>query len=82
VRGMLEGLDPHSVRLIWSLKPFRGLQWKAPSGQFVAWGIEVGQERWFYNQGYLAPFDDTPAARAGIEAGESDRQIEINRSKA
>lgn len=65
IRGMLEGLDPHSAYL--EPEAFRGLQ-DSTSGQFGGLGIEVGQEDGFIK--VIAPIDDTPAARAGIEAGD------------
>ncbi len=65
IRGMLEGLDPHSAYL--EPEAFRGLQ-DSTSGQFGGLGIEVGQEDGFIK--VISPIDDTPAARAGIEAGD------------
>lgn len=65
IRGMLDGLDPHSAYL--EPEAFRGLQ-DATSGQFGGLGIEVGQEDGFIK--VISPIDDTPAARAGIEAGD------------
>lgn len=65
IRGMLEGLDPHSAYL--EPEAFRGLQ-DSTSGQFGGLGIEVGQEDGFIK--VIAPIDDTPAARAGIESGD------------
>tara|TARA_R110001592_G_scaffold96947_4_gene277944 strand:- start:4709 stop:5998 length:1290 start_codon:yes stop_codon:yes gene_type:complete len=65
IRGMLNGLDPHSAYL--EPEAFRGLQ-DTTSGQFGGLGIEVGQEDGFIK--VISPIDDTPAARAGIEAGD------------
>lgn len=65
IRGMLNGLDPHSAYL--EPEAFRGLQ-DATSGEFGGLGIEVGQEDGFIK--VISPIDDTPAARAGIEAGD------------
>ncbi|MBL4833360.1 MAG: S41 family peptidase [Pseudomonas sp.] len=65
IRGMLDGLDPHSAYL--EPEAFRGLQ-DTTSGQFGGLGIEIGQEDGFIK--VISPIDDTPAARAGIEAGD------------
>ncbi|PKM29337.1 MAG: peptidase S41 [Gammaproteobacteria bacterium HGW-Gammaproteobacteria-11] len=65
IRGMLEGLDPHSAYL--EPEAFQGLQ-DSTSGQFGGLGIEIGQEDGFIK--VISPIDDTPAARAGIEAGD------------
>lgn len=65
VRGMLQGLDPHSSYL--SRDEFRELQ-EGTTGQFGGLGIEVGTENGFIK--VIAPIDDTPAQRAGIRAGD------------
>ncbi|SFM26225.1 S41 family peptidase [Halopseudomonas yangmingensis] len=65
IRGMLEGLDPHSAYL--DPESFKGLQ-DTTSGQFGGLGIEIGQEDGFIK--VVAPIDETPAAAAGIEAGD------------
>lgn len=65
IRGMLEGLDPHSAYL--EPDAFRGLQ-DTTSGQFGGLGIEVGQEDGVLK--VISPIDDTPASRAGIEPGD------------
>ncbi|PAU88127.1 peptidase S41 [Pseudomonas sp. WN033] len=65
IRGMLEGLDPHSAYL--EPEAFQGLQ-DSTTGQFGGLGIEIGQEDGFIR--VISPIDDTPAARAGIEAGD------------
>lgn len=65
IRGMLEGLDPHSDYL--DPEDFKGLQ-DSTSGQFGGLGIEIGQEEGMLR--VIAPIDDTPAARAGIEPGD------------
>lgn len=65
IRGMLEGLDPHSAYL-------KGDSYKAlregTSGEFGGLGIEVGMENGFVK--VISPIDDTPAQRAGIKAGD------------
>jgi carboxyl-terminal processing protease len=62
---MLEGLDPHSAYL--TPEDYTGLQ-DSTEGQFGGLGIEVGQEDGFLK--VVSPIDDTPAAEAGIEAGD------------
>jgi len=65
IRGMLVGLDPHSAYL--DAEAFREMQIDT-SGKFGGLGIEVGMEDGFVK--VIAPIDDTPASRAGIEAGD------------
>jgi carboxyl-terminal processing protease len=65
IRGMLDQLDPHSSYL--DASSFDDLQVHT-TGEFGGLGIEVGMENGFVK--VIAPIDDTPAARAGIEAGD------------
>lgn len=65
IRGMLAGLDPHSNYL--DVDEFKDLQ-IGTSGEFGGLGIEVGMEDGFVK--VISPIDDTPAARAGVEAGD------------
>ncbi|WP_275975295.1 S41 family peptidase [Alkalimarinus coralli] len=65
IKGMLSGLDPHSAYL--EPSAFEDLQ-ESTSGQFGGLGIEVGQENGFVK--VIAPIDDTPAQKAGVEAGD------------
>ncbi|MBN2699845.1 MAG: S41 family peptidase [Methylothermaceae bacterium] len=65
IRGMLSGLDPHSTYL--SPDEFKELR-IGTTGQFGGLGIEVGMENGFIK--VIAPIDDTPAQRAGIQAGD------------
>ncbi|VAW92123.1 Carboxyl-terminal protease [hydrothermal vent metagenome] len=65
IRGMLSGLDPHSTYL--DKESFRELR-VGTSGEFGGLGIVVGMENGFVK--VVSPIDDTPAARAGIEAGD------------
>lgn len=65
VRGMLAGLDPHSSYL--DKEGYREMQ-VGTTGEFGGLGIEVGQEDGFVK--VISPIDDTPAARAGIRAGD------------
>jgi carboxyl-terminal processing protease len=65
IRGMLTGLDPHSAYL--DREQFKELQ-VGTSGEFGGLGIEVGMEDGFVK--VIAPIDDTPAQRAGVQAGD------------
>lgn len=65
IRGMLSGLDPHSSYL--DEDEFKELQ-VGTTGEFGGLGIEVGMEDGFVK--VVAPIDDTPAALAGVEAGD------------
>ena len=65
INGMLTGLDPHSAYL--DQDAFRELQ-VGTQGEFGGLGIEVGMEDGFVK--VVAPIDDTPAARAGVKAGD------------
>ena len=65
IQGMLSGLDPHSAYL--NEKDFGRLR-EGTSGQFGGLGIEIGMEDGFVR--VIAPIDDTPAQRAGIQAGD------------
>ena len=65
INGMLTGLDPHSSYM--DAKSYRDMQVQT-RGEFGGLGIEVTQEDGFIK--VVAPIDDTPAARAGILAGD------------
>ncbi|RVU83456.1 S41 family peptidase [Leucothrix sargassi] len=65
ISGMLTGLDPHSAYL--DEDAFTELQ-VGTSGEFGGLGIEVGMENGFVK--VISPIDDTPAQKAGIEAGD------------
>ena len=65
IRGMLSNLDPHSAYL--DPQAFQELQ-ESTSGEFGGLGIEVGMEDGFIR--VVSPIDDTPASKAGIEAGD------------
>lgn len=65
IRGMLSGLDPHSAYL--DGEQFKELR-IGTSGEFGGLGIEVGMEDGFVK--VISPIDDTPADRAGVEAGD------------
>lgn len=65
INGMLTSLDPHSSYL--APKDFGDMQVQT-RGEFGGLGIEVTQEDGFVK--VVSPIDDTPAAEAGIEAGD------------
>ncbi|MBN35965.1 MAG: peptidase S41 [Rhodospirillaceae bacterium] len=65
IRGMLTSLDPHSSYL--SPENFDEMQVQT-RGEFGGLGIEVTMEDGFVK--VVSPIDDTPADRAGIEAGD------------
>jgi carboxyl-terminal processing protease len=65
IRGMLNGLDPHSSFL--DRTEFSDLK-IGTSGQFGGLGIEVGMENGFVK--VISPIDDTPASRGGVQAGD------------
>jgi len=65
INGMLTGLDPHSAYL--DQEAFRELQ-VGTQGEFGGLGIEVGMEEGFVK--VIAPIDDTPASRAGVQSGD------------
>jgi len=65
IRGMLSGLDPHSAYL--GEDEFKELK-VGTTGEFGGLGIEVGMENGFVK--VISPIDDTPAQRAGVEAGD------------
>lgn len=73
IKGMLEGLDPHSTFL--NEKDFKDLK-IGTKGEFGGLGIEVTMEDGFVK--VITPIDDTPAFRAGIKSG--DLIIEIDGS--
>ncbi len=66
MRGMLSGLDPHSAYL--DETDYLDLQ-EGTSGEFGGLGIEVGIDDGFVR--VISPIDDTPAAEAGILAGDT-----------
>ena len=65
IRGMLDGLDPHSVYL--DNEAFENLQ-EHTNGEFGGLGLEVGMEDGFVR--VISPIDDTPADKAGLLAGD------------
>ena len=65
IRGMLSGLDPHSTYL--NAEEYNELR-IGTSGEFGGLGIQVGMEDGFVK--VISPIDDTPAYKAGLEAGD------------
>ena len=65
INGMLQSLDPHSSYL--NEDNFRDMQVQT-RGEFGGLGIEVTMEQGLVR--VVSPIDETPAARAGIEAGD------------
>ncbi len=65
IKGMLEGLDPHSSYL--DEDAYLDLQ-EGTSGEFGGLGIEVGMEDGFIR--VISPIDDTPAQKAGVQSGD------------
>src|ERR1700746_1061448 len=65
ISGMLAGLDPHSSYM--DPKSFRDMQVQT-RGEFGGLGIEVTMEDGLVK--VVAPIDETPAAKAGVMAGD------------
>jgi len=65
INGMLNGLDPHSSYM--DPKSFKDMQIQT-RGEFGGLGIEVTQEDGLVK--VVTPIDDTPAAKAGIQAND------------
>ncbi len=65
INGMLTGLDPHSSYM--NAKSFQEMQ-VTTTGQFGGLGLEVQAESGYVK--VISPIDDTPAARAGMKAGD------------
>lgn len=66
IKGMLNGLDPHSTYL--DEEAYRDLQ-VGTSGEFGGLGIEVGMDESGFVK-VVSPIDDTPAQRAGVQPGD------------
>ncbi len=65
INGMLTGLDPHSSYM--NAKSFRDMQVQT-RGEFGGLGLEVTSENGIIK--VVSPIDETPAARAGVKAGD------------
>jgi carboxyl-terminal processing protease len=71
INGMLASLDPHSSYL--DAEKYRDMQVQT-RGEFGGLGIEVTMENGLVK--VVSPIDDTPAFRAGIEAGDMITHID------
>ena len=71
INGMLTALDPHSAYL--NDEKFKEMQINT-KGEFGGLGIEVTMENGIVK--VVSPIDDTPAARAGLQAGDYVIQID------
>ena len=65
INGILQSLDPYSAYMDPEL--FKSMQTDT-KGEFGGLGIEIGMESGVVR--VIAPIDDTPAAKAGIKAGD------------
>ena len=65
INGVLQSLDPYSAYM--SPEIFKEMQTDT-RGEFGGLGIEIGMEAGVVK--VIAPIDDTPAALAGIKAGD------------
>jgi carboxyl-terminal processing protease len=73
IEGLLTGLDPHSTYL--KKEDYGELQ-ESASGEYGGLGMEVGADSGLIK--VISPIDGSPAAKAGIKAG--DLIIEMNDS--
>jgi|TARA_B110000211_G_scaffold228475_1_gene284737 carboxyl-terminal processing protease len=71
INGLLQSLDPYSAYM--SPKSYEGMKTDT-KGEFAGLGIEIGMESGVVK--VISPIDDTPAANAGIKAG--DYIVRIN----
>ena len=71
IDGIVKSLDPHSSYM--DAKSYRDMQ-VTTSGQFGGLGMQVNMEDGVLK--VVSPIDDTPAARAGILAGDVINQID------
>ena len=69
INGVLQSLDPYSAYMNWLFKEMQ----TDTRGEFGGLGIEIGMEAGLVK--VISPIDDTPAARAGIKAGDYIVQI-------
>ena len=71
INGLLQSLDPYSAYM--TPESFDGMQTET-SGEFGGLGIEVGMEAGVVK--VISPIDNTPAAKAGLKAGDYIVKIE------
>jgi carboxyl-terminal processing protease len=76
VTGMIQTLDPHSSYLTPDMLKQVEVETK---GAFGGLGIEIGTKDGFLT--VIAPIEDTPAARAGLQAGDKIIRIEKESTK-
>lgn len=76
IKGMLSNLDPHSSYL--SQAELEELQ-ESISGEFGGLGIEIGSDG--DNLKIISPIDDTPAHKAGLQAGDLITRIDGQTTK-
>ena len=76
VSGMLIGLDPHSSYM--NAKSFGEMQVET-NGEFGGLGMEVTMEDGLVK--VVSPIDDTPAAKAGIQANDVITELDGNQVK-
>ena len=74
IDGVLQSLDPYSSYM--TPKMFEEMRTET-SGEFGGLGIEVGMEAGVVK--VISPIDDTPAAKAGVKAG--DYIVKINNNQ-
>ena len=74
INGLLQSLDPYSAYMSPEILDEMKTE---TSGEFGGLGIEVGMEAGVVK--VISPIDDTPAARAGIKAG--DYIVKINNNQ-
>lgn len=65
VKGMLQGLDPHSTYM--TAEEYKDMQ-ETTSGEFFGVGIEISLENGQVI--VVAPIEDTPAFKAGLQPGD------------
>ena len=66
IRGMMSGLDPHSA--YFTAKELNAFQTSVSGVQYGGVGIYLGQKNELLE--IIAPIDNTPAMRAGLQAGD------------
>ena len=76
IAGMVNNLDPHSAYL--DAEDYRDMQ-STTQGEFGGLGIEVGADSGFVK--VISPIEGTPAARAGILAGDLITKIDDKPTK-
>lgn len=76
IAGMVNNLDPHSAYL--DADDYRDMQ-STTQGEFGGLGIEVGADNGFVK--VISPIEGTPAARAGILAGDLITKIDNKPTK-